>query len=531
MRVADLFCGGGGSSCGLALVPGVEIVLAVDHDERALRVYRENHPGHAALCMDISDVSSMVQELRRRDIQVICGSPPCQDFSLAGNRVEGERAELTSKFADIVTQCRPEICIMENVPAVVESRAFNEFKQKMLADGYHMALMILNAAQFGTPQHRKRAFVVSSRGSLRALQRMLEAVPATRLAAPVAPTDAIPRFPATFTLPPRNANTPGVFAGSKPSCTLRCNCASKLNALAYQAHTRDAGPIETASTLPLWQLGMLSGFPEEYKWPTLRSHGGRVIGNAVCPPVMKWVAETYLNLHEARTGDEAAEFIADPPVARPVCMVFCPGALSEARVLTIKSEHAKCDVLLGEYIVARRVVLPSAEGALAGEDEAHVLTTYVRCHPPDLRLTHKTAILIEDSEQVYTNRHARGPTTTRERTRLLLQLSDDARTPEDMQRAAAERGVDIFRMTPLVLRYTQGTDPLTDLLALAMTNGHMRSGWTLEVRERLVTTFINDDLYWYVPAKDSRTRRYRSTSELVRAGVLPHPSTQSSGAP
>ena len=87
VNVVDCFCGAGGSTTGLVNA-GFRVKLGMDHDAAALAVYRANHK-HEAKQMDLGNVEGAVQAIRSVGaIDMLCGSPPCTDFSSAGGRVE-----------------------------------------------------------------------------------------------------------------------------------------------------------------------------------------------------------------------------------------------------------------------------------------------------------------------------------------------------------------------------------------------------------------------------------------------------------
>lgn len=508
LRVADIFCGGGGSSCGIRQVKGLQIVLAIDNDKHALKTYKDNNPPHDTLCMDVNNVTDIVHEIKKRNVDIICGSPPCQDFSMAGNRVEGERARLSSKFGDIVVQCKPKICIMENVPEMTQSVAFEEFKNNLIRHGYHIAVLKLNAANLETPQSRKRVFVVATLGMLSELKSIINEASRLHDRPMSCPHDKIPHFPDTYRLPPRNLYDAGVMSSKRPSRTLRCNCASLVNASSYKWRVRDAGPIQGAATLPMWQLGMLSGFPKTYIWPESRCRAGRIIGNAVCPPVMKWVATMCLTrLRSEREEEEAGVYLEE--VAHKNILFQAPNS-EDIKVLQHESNANKEEVLqLGGYILTR---------LLDREDE--LLVRYVDCTPSTLEFTCNTFVLIEGSDKVYVNcaRDKRN-----RRALQLLQLSylnGGYASTEDIQNAAKIYRVKVVRTSPtIILHYVQGTHTETDAIVRNITAGYIRPGWTLEIRERSVTTNITDDLYWFVPM-EGKMHRYRSTTELERAELL-----------
>jgi DNA (cytosine-5)-methyltransferase 1 len=100
----------------------------------------------------------------------IIGGPPCQDFSQAGRDLgaEGTRGKLTQTFANIICDLRPSFFLMENVPGLVRKKHLQFYQQivKQLEDGklgYLTSMRILNALEYGVPQHRERLFLIGFR--------------------------------------------------------------------------------------------------------------------------------------------------------------------------------------------------------------------------------------------------------------------------------------------------------------------------------------------------------------------------------
>lgn len=271
LDVVDLFCGGGGSTCGVDVTGLAKVRLGIDFDAKTLTAYSANH-SHSVECMDLSeeDVTTIAERIGSPD--VIIGSPPCQDFSLAGKRIEGERAALTAKFAEIVSLVRPAGFIMENVPQVLSSAAFEQATSIWKIAGYHVGAAVITASNVGVPQRRKRAIVVGTLGGLDAIRAFLDKSISLSFQPHAVLGDVLSqelrvshRYLSDATHIDLDMRVP----------TLRTNCSAFVR-------TMDGQMLD--KTL----LGQLSGFPSGYKWPDSRTLTGRIIGNAVPPPVMEW---------------------------------------------------------------------------------------------------------------------------------------------------------------------------------------------------------------------------------------------------
>lgn len=156
LSMVDLFCGAGGMSAGFTEA-GINVVAAFDNWNAALQTYRRNLFEHTHE-LDLSNVDSVCKTVKDFDADIISGGPPCQDFSTAGKRVEGERADLTKTFAEIVVRVLPKFFVMENVPRVRLSQSYRKSKVLFENAGYKVSEVILDASLCDAPQARKRFF-------------------------------------------------------------------------------------------------------------------------------------------------------------------------------------------------------------------------------------------------------------------------------------------------------------------------------------------------------------------------------------
>jgi DNA (cytosine-5)-methyltransferase 1 len=151
-RVADLFCGAGGFSLGLNRA-GLNVIYAADNWAPAVATYRQRFGEHIEHT-DLNDHSSLPE------VEVIVGGPPCQGFSTAGHRREGDaRNSLVGVFARLIARHRPKMFVFENVEGFLTAEngaRVLELLDPLIAAGYYIHLRKINAANFGVPQHRKR---------------------------------------------------------------------------------------------------------------------------------------------------------------------------------------------------------------------------------------------------------------------------------------------------------------------------------------------------------------------------------------
>lgn len=156
----DLFAGCGGMTVGFRKA-GFSPVAAVDFDESAAATYAANFGEEHVHLTDITEWTEVPEA------DVVIGGPPCQGFSNLGSRDdEDPRNRLWREYARVVSSARPQAFIIENVERFRRSPEFalllREVESGQLRD-YQIAHGVLNAADFGVPQRRRRAIVVGSR--------------------------------------------------------------------------------------------------------------------------------------------------------------------------------------------------------------------------------------------------------------------------------------------------------------------------------------------------------------------------------
>lgn len=161
-RVVELFCGAGGMSLGL-LGAGMQMTGAADNSPAAVAAYSRNVGAHVRV-VDLSRPQDALPWIASLRPHMIAGGPPCQDFSAAGKRIEGERAGMTVAMAMICSATRPEWVLMENVQRAANSTAWREALGILRKSGYGLTQLVLNAALFGVPQRRKRLILVGRIG-------------------------------------------------------------------------------------------------------------------------------------------------------------------------------------------------------------------------------------------------------------------------------------------------------------------------------------------------------------------------------
>jgi DNA (cytosine-5)-methyltransferase 1 len=157
LTLVDLFAGCGGMTRGFEDSGAFRSVFAVEFDRDAAATYAANFGEHVA-CGPIEDVAAFPAA------DVVIGGPPCQGFSPLNREAVGfERRGLWREYLRALEAIEPRAFVMENVPELLRSAELAEFQKRAEALGFKVESEILNAADFGVPQRRRRAIVIGVR--------------------------------------------------------------------------------------------------------------------------------------------------------------------------------------------------------------------------------------------------------------------------------------------------------------------------------------------------------------------------------
>lgn len=169
IKVIDLFCGIGGLSYGLKK-EGLAVIAGIDND-RTCRYGFEHNNKAQFICKDIRETKARdINELfgaKGSAIRVLAGCAPCQPFSKLNNRkVTRRQLQPLGKFAELIAETRPDIVTMENVSGLADTKKYPVFKtfiDTLERNGYSYKYEIVDASDYGVPQHRKRLVLLASR--------------------------------------------------------------------------------------------------------------------------------------------------------------------------------------------------------------------------------------------------------------------------------------------------------------------------------------------------------------------------------
>ncbi len=173
LRYIDLFSGAGGFSLGFD-TQGFQNVFSIDIEPNFCKTYKYNFSNHQLIEKDICELSdSEIKYIKDSQIvDVVIGGPPCQGFSIAGNIgrkfIDDPRNRLFKEFVRVVKVIKPKFFVMENV-ARLYTHNKGETRKEIIKDferlGYKVDCKILNSADYGVPQVRKRVIFIGSKES------------------------------------------------------------------------------------------------------------------------------------------------------------------------------------------------------------------------------------------------------------------------------------------------------------------------------------------------------------------------------
>lgn len=298
MKTVDLFSGCGGMSLGFQNA-GCDIVAAFDNWEPAVNIYRLNFT-HPIIMADLNDEEPVtrIEELKP---DIIIGGPPCQDFSIAGYRNMGARANLTIRYAEIVSRIKPDWFVMENVYNIermpVLPKAIKIFKDA----GYGITTRILNASFCGVPQARMRFFMI---GHLNDNDDFLgDMLDQRQSKEPMTVFDYLGDSLHTeyYYMHPRSYNRRAVFSIHEPSATIRG--VNRPIPEGYKKHHADKADIsEGVRALTSKERSYLQTFPESFVFDGKKTDVEQAIGNAVPVKLAEFVARCIVDYENGGGG-------------------------------------------------------------------------------------------------------------------------------------------------------------------------------------------------------------------------------------
>lgn len=173
LTVISTFAGCGGSSLGYKKA-GYKELLAIDFNKNAVETFKLNFPEVPVWERDITKVSAdeilKFCKIKKGELDILDGSPPCQGFSTTGKRnVNDSRNLLFEQFVRLINDLQPKVFIMENVSGMVKGKMkgmFIEIINQLKSLNYNVKCKLLNAKFYKVPQSRERLFFIGVRKDL-----------------------------------------------------------------------------------------------------------------------------------------------------------------------------------------------------------------------------------------------------------------------------------------------------------------------------------------------------------------------------
>ena len=170
LTAVDVFAGGGGLTVGLKRA-GFRVLAAIEIEPHAFATYKANHPEVQCLKQDVGDVSgaNLRKHIGTNQIDLLAGCPPCQGFTSLtakyGDR-EDARNILVLEMARLAEEIRPRAIMMENVPGLAKKGKdlYGRLRERLEAAGYQLTDGVLQVADYGVPQFRRRLVLLAGLG-------------------------------------------------------------------------------------------------------------------------------------------------------------------------------------------------------------------------------------------------------------------------------------------------------------------------------------------------------------------------------
>ena len=169
-NIVDLFAGVGGLSYGFSQLPEYNILAANEIEKDISIAYTLNYPEVEMLNCDIANLNEDVLRdvLKGQKVDIVLGGPPCQSYSTVGKRQMDDRANLFLQYKRILQILQPKAFVFENVVGILsmdKGRLFARVQEAFEELGYSLKYQILDAVNYGVPQHRERVILVGFKGN------------------------------------------------------------------------------------------------------------------------------------------------------------------------------------------------------------------------------------------------------------------------------------------------------------------------------------------------------------------------------
>lgn len=293
--VISTFAGCGGSSLGYKWA-GFKELLAIEWDSNAVETFKLNFPDVPVWQRDIKTVTADeildFLKIKKGELDLLDGSPPCQGFSTAGKRqVNDARNDLFREFARLIDGLQPKVFVMENVSGMIKGKMkgmFIEIMNTLKSMNYNVKCKLMNAMYYKVPQSRQRLIFIGVRKDIdreisfpEPSKKVITVGEALKGIEPISKNKLSELYLRYWKKAKAGEKLGKSFADwkldpNKPSYTIR----KKLYCFVHWNQER---------WLSINEYALIASYPESFKWIN-ESDGVVRIGNSVPPKFMQAIA-------------------------------------------------------------------------------------------------------------------------------------------------------------------------------------------------------------------------------------------------
>lgn len=293
-KIVDLFCGCGGLSKGFEEA-GLKVDCAIDNWKPALDTYKKNFKNAKVIDCDLSNENETINILNLIKPEIIIGSPPCQDYSSAGKRIEADRANLTINYANIVCSINPKIFVMENVSQAKNSVSYKKAREIFKENNYGLTEVVLDSSLCGVPQKRKRFICIGIKNGKDndLLDSIKNKMDKKNMTLRDYYGDSLGFN--YYYRHPRNYNRRAIFSIDEPAPTIRG--VNRPIPKGYPGHKNDACRLDDdPHALTTYDRSLIQTFPKDFIYEGSKTDVEQMIGNAVPVKLGYFIAEIIKNI-------------------------------------------------------------------------------------------------------------------------------------------------------------------------------------------------------------------------------------------
>jgi len=299
LNVLSLFSGCGGLDYGFHQREEFAVMKSYDSMKHAVETYNLNFTQKAQQ-FDVKDILKPEFNLGFAP-DVIIGGPPCQDFSVAGDKTLGDRANLTETYIDIICKYKPLYFVMENVPTIrtIGKSVYDKIIKKLKESSYGLSVNVIYMPDYCIPQERKRLVIIGKRNGV-------DGIFDTPLINAKNPINSIRAYIKKTNIDiglngkehiyrhPRNYSRRGVYSIDELYPTVR-GCLRKMSP-SYEFHEGDTTKTRDSVISPDWNMvARIQTFPPSFKFTN--KNNAIIIGNAVPPKFSEVLAGIIATHH------------------------------------------------------------------------------------------------------------------------------------------------------------------------------------------------------------------------------------------